>query len=219
MPEKPLPITRSKPLIVQFTITVLLGLYNAIDAVSNAEFILQKLGFSEDAAKFLGSSRGIQALFWISLVGLLVSIAYYLKRYDNFNNPIEEINDSTFKKIVGESERIIVDTTLDYLLGFFKEHTNAQAQKLIETYLGKWIKLTSEVKNVDELPDEVMVFAGISIPPKIQHIFFHFNDQVNIDRAKLLRRDEEITILGEIVVVEAHSIHLKNCEFVSNELD
>jgi len=64
-----------------------------------------------------------------------------------------------------------------------------------------------------------MVFAGISIPPKIQHIFFHFNDQVNIDRAKLLRRGQEITILGEIVVVEAHSIHLKNCEFVSNELD
>ena len=96
-------------MIAPFVSTIFLGLYNALDAFSNAEFVLQKIGINEDVAKFLGSSRGIQGMFWISLVVLVLSLMYHVRRYENFNNPIEEINDSTFKKIVGESERIIVD--------------------------------------------------------------------------------------------------------------
>ena len=76
-------------MIAPFITTILLGMYAALDAVSNAEFVLQKLGFSEDVAGFLGSTRGIQGLFWTSLVGLLISIMYQLKKYENSNISIE----------------------------------------------------------------------------------------------------------------------------------
>jgi hypothetical protein len=92
MPDKPPPITRSKSVITPFIFTIFFALYAALDAVSNAEFVLQKLGLSEAVSKFLGSSRGIQGMFWVSVVGLLISIMYHLRRYENFNNQIENTN-------------------------------------------------------------------------------------------------------------------------------
>jgi hypothetical protein len=82
-------ITSSKTVIAPFISTIFFGLYAALDAVSNAEFVLQKLGINEDVAKFLGSSRGIQGFFWVSSVVLLVSLVYHVRRYERANNKIE----------------------------------------------------------------------------------------------------------------------------------
>jgi hypothetical protein len=78
------PVTKSKPVIITFWVSIFFNAYNALDAVGNAEFLLQKIGLSEDAAKFLGSSRGIDFMVAVSLLALVLAVAYQVKRLQAF---------------------------------------------------------------------------------------------------------------------------------------
>ena len=75
------PITKSKSVIVTFFMSVVLLFWKAIDALGNVQFILQQLGVSERVARFLGSSRGIDFLVALSLLALVIVVAYQLKHY------------------------------------------------------------------------------------------------------------------------------------------
>ena len=44
--------------------------------------------------------------------------------------------------------RIVVDVTPEYLTGLFKQHLNVQAKKLIEAYIGKWMKVSGPLGDV-----------------------------------------------------------------------
>ena len=68
--------------------------YKAVDAAGNAEFLLQKLGLNEDAAEFLGSSRGIDFVVAVSFIALVVSLLYQVNRatlHLKGTLPVEEI--------------------------------------------------------------------------------------------------------------------------------
>ncbi len=82
-----LPIFKSKSVVITGALSIASLLYKAIDAASNAEFVWQKLGLNENAARVLGSSRTIDFMVAISLLGLVVALLYQANRGLAFGIP------------------------------------------------------------------------------------------------------------------------------------
>lgn len=115
-------------------------------------------------------------------------------------------------------ERVLLDVKLEYLLGFFTKYNEAQAQKLIETYLGKWVQISGEVFDVSRYSDESIV--TISPPtPTIFGVLAQFEEQRWVDRVQVLNRGEPITVFGQLTKMKSISpkyvtIWLDKCEVV-----
>jgi hypothetical protein len=46
------------------------------------------------------------------------------------------------------SSRTFIGVTHAYLVGLFENHTDVQAQKLLEIYIGKWMRISGQLGNV-----------------------------------------------------------------------
>lgn len=82
MTHAPRPITKSKLVITTFVISVLGFAWKLVDAVSNTEYLLQKLGFDEQISKFLSSPRGSNILVYGGLLSLILALFYHVRRYE-----------------------------------------------------------------------------------------------------------------------------------------
>lgn len=97
----------------------------------------------------------------------------------------------------------------DYLTGLCRENTSVQAHKLVEPYLGKWIRVEGAVKDVMILgtgrlavlmqPDGSEEIAGISV-------WLTFNN--DSERVALLRRGDSVAAEGSIQKVDAYTLDL-----------
>jgi len=109
--------------------------------------------------------------------------------------------------------RIIVppSVTPEYLMGLFIGHTGVQGKKLLEPYIGKWIKVSGPLSNVR--PTSPGILALVSIGNK--HVFMHFGDQWR-ERLSVLRLEDKITALCEIREAELFELSLDKCEPVDS---
>jgi hypothetical protein len=114
------------------------------------------------------------------------------------------------------AERIIVDVEPQYLIKLFDAHTDVQAKKLVEAYIGKWLVVSGEVVNVIGGEDEWSVFIKLHPnDPKDFNTYIvgmYFREKKWIDRIAVLRRGDKITAVGQIEAVDVFSIRLNNCE-------
>jgi hypothetical protein len=91
------------------------------------------------------------------------------------------------KKKDAVSERIIVDVTPEYLMSLFAEHTSIQAKRLIEPYIGKWMRVSGPLGNVSNNE----YFAQIVFehrPSSHTQIYMYFRQPDRSDRLSVLRR-------------------------------
>lgn len=77
------PVTKSKLVITTFILSVLSLVWKIVDAVSNTEYLLQKLGFDERVIKFLSSPRGTNFLLYGALLSLILALVYHVRRYEH----------------------------------------------------------------------------------------------------------------------------------------
>jgi len=109
--------------------------------------------------------------------------------------------------------RILVDVTPQYLTGFFKEHTDIQAKKLLEAFVGKWIRVSGPVGDVyrnDENHATVYFY-----PPTYgrTQVLMYFNDKTIIEnQLSVLRKGDRITVIGQIDWASSGALELDNCE-------
>ena len=111
------------------------------------------------------------------------------------------------------SERIIVDVTPEYLMSFFAEHTSIQALRLIEPYIGKWMRVSGPLGNVSNTQH----FAHVVFerrPHSFKVIYMLFRQPDRSDRLSVLRRGTQLTVLGQIKEVTQLTLHLDNCELI-----
>lgn len=127
-------------------------------------------------------------------------------------------------KETGKEERIFVGKSItpEYLLGFFhQEQTAVQATNATKDYVGKWVKVAGPVGNVlagGELFAQV-TFARPQQPslPRdwwVEHIkvYMYFRGPWRV-RAKLLKKGDNIAVIGQITEIQSFDLHLDNCEF------
>lgn len=109
--------------------------------------------------------------------------------------------------------RVLVDVTPQYLTDFFREHTDIQAKKLLEAFIGKWMRVSGPVGDV-YAHDESNATVYFN-PPTYRRtkILMYFNDKRNIDeRLRVRRKGDAITVIGQIDWAWPHALELDNCE-------
>jgi hypothetical protein len=176
------------------------------------------------------------------LIGLALTVLFFLwprfQSRPNTSNPQEAVPSAVSTPapsptkatasptpVAVQEERILLDVKPEYLLDFFTKYNNVQAQKLVETYIGKWEKFSGEVFDVS--PDDTV---GGHFPDSGPHVMIsirkknwkdnfgvycsRFEEQRWKDRALVLKPGETITLLGRIKQIRERSFWLEKCEFV-----
>jgi hypothetical protein len=110
--------------------------------------------------------------------------------------------------------RQVVDVTPEYLVGFFDAHTSMQASKLVEPYLGKWMKVSGPMGTVGGFTTFSQVaFAFGTFGSLPVYLWFRDRDVVE-NSLSALEKGDQITVLGQIDQVDAVRLQLDNCELI-----
>ena len=105
---------------------------------------------------------------------------------------------------------VFVDETPAFLTQFFKQHASIQAKKLVQPYLGKWIKLSNvTVSDIEAQSQRYRVPAHCADG---EMVFMYF-DEKWFERVSILRRGSQIAIIGRITSLE-NFLTLDNCEIL-----
>jgi hypothetical protein len=108
------------------------------------------------------------------------------------------------------NERIVVDVTPEYLSSFYEQHTTIQADRLVEAYVGKWMKVAGPLGDV--YPNQV-TFAYKTFGVIV---FMYFDMTKWRNRLAVLRPGTRIEVLGQVESANKVEVHLKNCELLSS---
>jgi hypothetical protein len=127
----------------------------------------------------------------------------------NLAATVSTIDDQYLASLIAEnSECIFVgrNITPGYLLSFFRDHTSIQATKLTEAYIGKWMPLHGKL-------GEVIYSTAYTtqVTFKSTSVFMYFHEPW-IDRLTILRRGDDLMVIGQIKSIDLLSVHLDNCE-------
>jgi len=213
MSIKPPPITKSKSVIITGALSIFSLLYKAVDAAGNAEFVWQKLGLSENAARFLGSPHAIDFMVAISLLGLVVSLLYQTNRNMALGVPEAPVAAGNAKtQAPTENRRVVIDASPEYLMKLCEGRTSIQARKSVELYIGKWMRIAGTVSDANEYDD----FFSVSLKNKEgKSILAYFRKEY--DRVSVLRPGDQIVVMGEIETITATHIGLEKCELLAGD--
>lgn len=112
---------------------------------------------------------------------------------------------------IDASGRIILNVTPEYLIGLYKEHTTVQANKLIEVYIGKWLRVSGRLANNTSLRAYILLSDEAVFPVALAVAEFH---KRWVDHVATLRLNTQIELLGKIVEADSTSITLTECELI-----
>jgi len=111
-------------------------------------------------------------------------------------------------------DRIVVNVTPDYLMGIFRERTTADARRLTANYIGKWMRISGTVYDVDRTDlgrGKEGNFVTV-IWNKNTSVSLVFHEQRWMDSVSVWKRGDTVTVLGQIQHLGALTIILNNCE-------
>lgn len=111
------------------------------------------------------------------------------------------------------NKRVYVSAGLtpDKLMAMCKDKTTHQAKRIVEPYLGKWMRVEGVVRDYSQYSDDL---AAVAVETNgFASIRFYFND--DFERLEMLEVGETITVDGKIKEIDSLAFHLKECEIVS----
>ena len=108
-------------------------------------------------------------------------------------------------------ERIFIDESPTYLIELYKNRTSIQGNALAAAYLNKWVTVTGNVADIDEIFDGGLLVIILS-NDKIVSAHFPKKEREKISH---VAHGTTITIHGELQRINDHSITLCNCEIAS----
>ena len=119
----------------------------------------------------------------------------------------------TQREIAAHPERNYVTVSPMYLTALFQQYTTFQANRLVEIYIGKWMKVSGVVRNVKAYEDDtitVMIADQARQPvPVILGMSF---EKEWTDRVAILGLGDFIVATGKIFSVDSNSIIMKESE-------
>lgn len=122
--------------------------------------------------------------------------------------PVAIVREKTAEK------RIIVEVTPEYLIGMHVGHMHAEALRLIEPYLNKWIRLSVSVSDIRGGPGSAFSIVSSEIGGNSLQLLLMFFSGAWYDRLSVLKKEDRITVLGRIDDVEPYRVSLKECELI-----
>lgn len=128
-----------------------------------------------------------------------------------------------------QEARVFLDIDPEKLLAFFDKYNAAQAETIVKPYIGKWLEISGRVSEVEQdvfMPPRGSnpgIVYGITVhmwtpykaaPKKSIGTQAEFWEQPWIDRATVLKRNEDIRVRGQIKTVFSVGFVLEHCEIV-----
>jgi hypothetical protein len=112
--------------------------------------------------------------------------------------------------------RVYVDVTPEELVGFFKNVTAMQGDRLVQPYIGKWITLSGPLGDIlSSSPDHAqLTFADRGYGEEKVQVYLYFNVKKWVDRVAVLTLGKQITVTGRIDRVVSVWVDLKDCELI-----
>jgi hypothetical protein len=118
-------------------------------------------------------------------------------------------------------ERVFVppELTPERLLSFFQDNTDIQATELTKDRIGQWIPFTGTLRNVGPFNGYLaqVSFEKNYVQPRTwfddADIYCYFG-KAQIDRLRVLKRGDKITVIGQISIIRRLILELDNCELV-----
>ena len=107
--------------------------------------------------------------------------------------------------------RIYLDRTPEELTAPFAEHATDDAQRIVQKYLGHWLRVEGTLRNREEWLGNLLVsidnddFGDTAV-------FLYFSDERERARVSLVRRGQRMTAKGQLERVGDGRISLKECE-------
>ena len=109
------------------------------------------------------------------------------------------------------SERVIVSETPSYLLRMYSNHTSLEADKLTAPYIGKWMRLSGVLRDVQSPTPAGIAVKFISIEKYQAFIDTWFDDKW-LDKLSVLRAGTKIVALCQIQEIQPKSMTFQHCE-------
>jgi hypothetical protein len=108
----------------------------------------------------------------------------------------------------------------EFLRNLYEEgHTNLQADKLAQAYIGKWIRVQGSVSNVSKIGEKVSVLIKGGHSPfdadYLTALWLSF--EADHERLEMLRSGDTVTAIGKIDRFGKFDVHLEECELVKAE--
>jgi hypothetical protein len=181
-------------------------------------FIVRKPLISE----FRGLNRGFKIPRPWALLGVLGAIVigttlggvggeWLISKLAQSPN-LPDLQDTTSTKA-----QSFIEVTPASLIRVLRSHTDYQGQKLVHQYMGRWMKVEGQVKDVGALHNYaiVILYGDNSINPPY-FIGLVFNKDW-LDRASSLAIGDSIVASGQIYAMDSDTIKLSGCEFQFDE--
>jgi hypothetical protein len=115
--------------------------------------------------------------------------------------------------------RTFTTVPAEYLTRLFTEHTDLQAQKLVEVHKGKWIRVSGRVSDVSGREGGVIqvILYPPNFEPLLESMMLAFDAGDHADRAATLRRGDVVSVEGQITRVSRMHIKLDHCELEEHQ--
>jgi hypothetical protein len=114
-------------------------------------------------------------------------------------------------------QREFVNQTPAELVGLYHNMTDLQAQKLLEPFIGRWIKVSGPFQNVRAASSNGIAWVDLSNnaglrPGQATHLGFDADKW--LARLSTLKLGEQLEIAGQIEAVDRHVVYLRHCELI-----
>jgi hypothetical protein len=155
---------------------------------------------------------------WFTLLLTGFGIVFFLdfrartRGFADYATPPEDQKDdkkSENKIIEPPLERSFVKVTPEYLMDFYKDRTSFQGDQLAKSYIGKWIRISGKVANVDV---KQLIHVSVRLPDT-RHIILVFDNDWE-DRVSILIGAQKIEAIGQISQVNEIHMTLRHCEVI-----
>jgi hypothetical protein len=112
-----------------------------------------------------------------------------------------------------KTDRVMVNATPAYLTGLYKGYTKIQADKLAESFVGKWMKLSGPLNDVTNSSGDYVVYLENHLFPSGSAVAMRF-DKSWKDRLSVLKVGDTIGVLGQIKDIDRVIVFLEKCELL-----
>jgi hypothetical protein len=111
--------------------------------------------------------------------------------------------------------RIVIGLAPEKLCAFFEGVTTAQGNRMVQPYLGKWMKVSGEVTDTNHVPGQFSRISFGRFGRLGECSFTMFFEEKWSEHVSILNAGETVTVLGQLKSVEQTHIVLDPCELVS----
>jgi hypothetical protein len=164
----------------------------------------------------------LHAPMWIFLIGLVVAgllqlTAAVIQGGTWKKKPVPSLTASSSALLPAsqvEGRTIVgADITPKLLCGFFNQYMHVQAQKLVQPYIGMWMRVSGNLANVREI-NSSLVMVRFDAEEGASTLLF-FDKEKWFNRLSILVKGNKVTVIGKIEQVDSTTFQLSECELTS----